>query len=165
GGQPAGSAAQPAATVVPASTPASTTPPASKPTAAPAAEPSPTSSVPAPTATPAGSAPTATPAGSAPTATPAGPASTASEAVPQADRAKVSGLGFSPGQEAATPYGQGESLIAIKGTCAGRTDGHCQQVFFFIGERYLGTDTLRPSTSIGQIVPAGPGRIRVTYAN
>jgi serine/threonine-protein kinase len=146
-GQPAGGAAQPAATVVPASTPTSSPPTPSKPTAAPAAEASPTGSVPAPTATP------------------AGPASTASEAVPQADRAKVSGLGFSPGQEAATPYDQGESLIAIKGTCAGRTDGHCQQVFFFIGERYLGTDTLRPSTSIGEIAPAGPGRIRVTYAN
>src|SRR5204863_9421130 len=96
---------------------------------------------------------------------PAGPAATAPEAVLQADRAKVSSLGFSPGQEAATPYGRGEQLIAIKGTCAGRTDGHCQQVFFFVGERYLGTDTLRPSTAIGEIAPAAPGRIRVTHPN
>ena len=56
-------------------------------------------------------------------------------------------------------------MIAIKGICGGSIDGKCQQVFFFIGTRYLGTDTFKPSTSIWAIDPAGPGRIRVSYAN
>jgi hypothetical protein len=77
----------------------------------------------------------------------------------QADRARVASLGFAPGEEAVTLYSGDQNLIAIKGSCG----PSCQQVFFFVNNRYLGTDTLRTSTSIGEIAPAGPGRIRVTY--
>jgi hypothetical protein len=83
----------------------------------------------------------------------------------QADRAVVAAKGFMVGSDAVAPPLGNDLLIAIGGTCGGSADGKCQQVFFFIGTRYLGTDTLKPSTAIGSISPAGPGRIRVSYAN
>jgi serine/threonine protein kinase len=172
--QPSTSAARPTPTVAPTNTPQPTSPavavaPTPEPTQPPpptaTAPPPPTATpVPPPTMTPAPKAPTPTaaPPPKAPTPVPPTPKPPASglEPVLQADRARVASLGFAPGEEAVTSYNQ-ENLIAIKGSCG----PSCQQVFFFVNNRYLGTDTLRTSTSIGEIAPAGPGRIRVTYTS
>src|SRR5437762_1575695 len=63
----------------------------------------------------------------------------------EADRAVVRSKDFIPEDSASSPFGGGESLIAIKAVCAGTADGRCQQVFFFVDARYLGTDTLTAS--------------------
>jgi len=172
-------AARPTLAAAPTSTPqAAANKPTAAPAAAPTAPPVPTASTPPPpTATPAPE-PTVvppTPAPAPPKAAapaPPAPAEPAPAAVPsvlepvlQTDRARVSSLGFRPGEHAITADGQGGNLIAIKGTCANSADGSCQQVFFFIGTRYLGTDTLNISKAIGNIAPAGPARIQVTYPN
>lgn len=108
-------------------------------------------------------APLPPPVAAAPTRLPTAPAQATAAptlgSVLEANRVKVASLGFTSGQEAVAQYGQGLNLIAIKGSCG----PSCQQVFFFVNDRYLGTDTLKTSTSIGEVAPVGPGRIRVTY--
>jgi hypothetical protein len=59
----------------------------------------------------------------------------------------------------------GGTLTMQKGVCADSADGYCQIVFIFLDDRFLGTDTARPSRSIGEIRPAGTGRFTITYDN
>lgn len=74
-------------------------------------------------------------------------------------------------QEDLIPLGQEASLslpegpfLALLGRCP--TSLYCQNVHFFLGERYLGTDTLRPSRSILAVeADAERGWIKVTYAS
>lgn len=66
---------------------------------------------------------------------------------------------------AKTPDGLGKTLYAILGICTGSADGHCQKIFFFLDNQYLGTDTKSPSNEIRSDVAAGTGNIDITYAN
>jgi LppP/LprE lipoprotein len=70
-----------------------------------------------------------------------------------------------PSSIAKTPGGVGKTLYAVLGICEGSADGHCQKVFFFLDDRYLGTDTKSPSNEIKSEVAVGTGSIDVTYAN
>ena len=45
-------------------------------------------------------------------------------------------------------YDPSSSLRVLIGTRTGSRDGYVQRAFFFVGDRYLGTDTLLPSASI-----------------
>jgi serine/threonine-protein kinase len=132
----AGSTPQATATALPTTAPATATP---QPTAAPA---SPTSVPPSPTPVP-----------------PANP-STSNPAV-------IKQLGYTPDppQQAETSDGFGHVLYAYLGICTGSADGKCQKVFFFIGTRYLGTDTSADSPQILGIASDGAQTIGVTYAN
>lgn len=81
-----------------------------------------------------------------------------------ADAAQVRRRGFDPAPHIVqAPDGSGGTLYAIHGTCAGSADGYCQQMFFFLGTRYLGTDTPSASTAIAGYRAAGSGAIAVTY--
>lgn len=60
----------------------------------------------------------------------------------------------------------GEKLFALHGICLDSPDSYCQKVLFFLGTRYVGADTLRPSRSILDVTPGQtPGEVVVHYAN
>lgn len=82
-----------------------------------------------------------------------------------ANRARVLREGFTPDHVAQSPDGHGSFLVAIRGVCTRSDGGNCQKVFFFIGSRYLGTDTFKESRSITNVSSGGAQRIRVTYGN
>jgi LppP/LprE lipoprotein len=83
------------------------------------------------------------------------------------DRATIQARGFTPSenQPASTPDGSGKTLYAWKATCSGSVDGHCQEVFFFLGARFLGTDTANPSRSLTIVAAVAPRKFAVTYGN
>jgi hypothetical protein len=83
------------------------------------------------------------------------------------DPAIIRAKGYTPdaGRRVETPDGFGNTLYAWIAICTGSADGHCQNVFFFIGTRYLGTDTSVPSSQINAIAAFGPQTVDVTYAN
>lgn len=100
------------------------------------------------------------------------PASGPSTAVPPpsnpltADPAVVKAHGYTPDSgHTETPDGFGHTLYAWRATCTDSADGYCQKVFFFIGTRYLGTDTRDPSTQIVGINAPEAGTIAVSYAH
>lgn len=64
-----------------------------------------------------------------------------------------------------TRDGFGHTLYAWVGVCKGSGDGYCQKVFFFIGTRFVGTDSKLPEPEIDRIAARGVGTIAVTYAN
>jgi hypothetical protein len=45
-------------------------------------------------------------------------------------------------------YHPEQTLRVLVGTGTGSSDGHGQQAFFFVGDRYIGTDTSEPSASV-----------------
>ncbi len=45
-------------------------------------------------------------------------------------------------------YHPGQTLRVLVGTKTGSSDGYDQQAFFFVGGRYIGTDTKEPSASV-----------------
>ncbi len=45
-------------------------------------------------------------------------------------------------------YHPNQTLRVLVGTKAGSSDGYDQQAFFFVGGRYIGTDTKEPSASV-----------------
>ncbi len=104
---------------------------------------------------------TATPS-AAPTQPAATPAPTSSDPT-TADLETIRAHGYTPGHGVSTPDGFGGTLYAWPGVCTGSADGYCQKVFFFIGARYLGTDTARNSNAITGVRAAGPQNIDVTY--
>lgn len=59
----------------------------------------------------------------------------------------------------------GGQLAVQKGVCKNSTSGRCQQLFIFLGQRFLGTDTFNPSQGILDIKAAGTGKFTATYAN
>jgi hypothetical protein len=135
------------------------------------ATPTPTAS-PAPTATPQPTATltvvkiTATPSVAPTRSTPPRPAPTTAATSPDptaVDLATIRAHGYTPGHGASTPDGFGGTLYAWPAVCTGSADGYCQKVFFFIGSRYLGTDTARNSNAITGVRAAGPATIAVTY--
>ena len=47
-----------------------------------------------------------------------------------------------------TDYHPSQTLRVLVGTRTGSGDGYGQQAFFFVGDRYIGTDTSAPSASV-----------------
>jgi serine/threonine-protein kinase len=139
----AGSTSRATATALPTTAPATATP---QPTAVRAS----------PTPLPG----SATPVPPSPTAVPPANPTTNNPAV-------IKQLGYTPDarQQAETSDGFGHVLYAYLGICTGSADGKCQKVFFFIGTRYLGTDTSADSPEILGVTADGAQTIGVTYAN
>jgi hypothetical protein len=59
----------------------------------------------------------------------------------------------------------GGTLSVQKGICKDSATGRCQQLFIYLDERFLGTDTLKTSAGITEIAALGTGRFSATYAN
>ncbi|HZS93994.1 MAG TPA: LppP/LprE family lipoprotein [Chloroflexota bacterium] len=104
-----------------------------------------------------------------PASTPAPkPTATRSSAVKPiaVDRAVIRRKGFVPDASyATTADGSGHTLIAWPAVCRGSADGHCQRVFFFAGDRFVGADTSGTTPSITNISAAGPRAFSITYAH
>ena len=75
--------------------------------------------------------------------------------------------GYLPsGRFVAVDAGQGQALFALHGICLDSPHSYCQKVLFFLGTRYLGTDTLRPSRAVLDVLPGQqPAEVIVVYAN
>lgn len=54
--------------------------------------------------------------------------------------------GYAPAET--SQYHANQTLRVLIGTKAGSSDGYDQQAFFFVGGRYIGTDTKEPSASV-----------------
>ena len=59
-------------------------------------------------------------------------------------------------------YHAAQTLRAMVGTRTGSGDGYGQQAFFFIGGRYIGTDSKEPSASV-KIVSQGDTEVTLAY--
>jgi hypothetical protein len=86
---------------------------------------------------------------------------------PAADIAKDKALIASKGMQATGQYievpdGFGKTLYAFSATTGG--DGSNQQVFFFINDTYIGTDTAEPHGPVLEMGGEGTGSIGVVYA-
>ncbi len=119
----------------------STTP--TTPTTSTAKTPTSTTTVPAQTTTSGGtSAPTTTRTASEPAfAQQEAHAEGASEAA-----ALVRARGYTP--NSTSEYHAEQTLRVLVGTRTGSSDGYGQQAFFFVSERYIGTDTKEPSATV-----------------
>lgn len=60
--------------------------------------------------------------------------------------AVVKARGYTPAE--ASQYHPNQTLRVLVGTRAGSSEGYDQQAFFFVGGRYIGTDTKEPSASV-----------------
>ena len=65
---------------------------------------------------------------------------------PAAAAALVRAHGFTPNDT--SEYHSGQTLRVLVATRTGSGDGYGQQAFFFVGDRYIGTDTKEPSASV-----------------
>ncbi len=59
-------------------------------------------------------------------------------------------------------YHTAQTLRVLVGTRTGSGDGYAQQAFFFVGGRYIGTDTSRPSASV-KVVGQGDTEVTLAY--
>ncbi|HEX5225536.1 MAG TPA: LppP/LprE family lipoprotein [Solirubrobacteraceae bacterium] len=59
-------------------------------------------------------------------------------------------------------YHSGQTLRVLVATRTGSGDGYGQQAFFFLGNRYLGTDTKEPSASV-KVVSQGDTEVTLAY--
>jgi hypothetical protein len=59
-------------------------------------------------------------------------------------------------------YHSDQTLRVLVGTRAGSSDGHDQLAFFFVGGRYLGTDTKQPSATV-KVVSQGDTEVTLSY--
>jgi hypothetical protein len=75
--------------------------------------------------------------------------------------AEVKAHGYTP--SSTSEYHSGQTLRVLVGTRAGSADGYGQQAFFFVGNRYLGTDTSAPSASI-HVLSQGDTEVTLAYA-
>ncbi len=66
----------------------------------------------------------------------------------QAAVQKVATLGYSVSGDQSTVANQPGPLYVVTATCSGSADGYCQNAFFFVGDRYIGTDTSRHDTGV-----------------
>jgi LppP/LprE lipoprotein len=147
-------------TVTAASAPvARQTAPASTRTTTKAAAPTsaPTSTTPAQTTTDGGaSAPTATRTASAPAFT---KPQAGGEGLGDAE-AVVQAKGYSASQT--SDYHPDQTLRVLIGTRSGSSDGYGQQAFFFIGGKYLGTDSKQPSATV-KVVSQSDTAVTLAY--
>jgi LppP/LprE lipoprotein len=93
------------------------------------------------------------------------PAFAEHEAAPQAEgvsaaAALVRAQGFTPGR--LSEYHSDQTLRVLVGTRTGSGDGSGQRAFFFLGSRYLGTDTKEPSATI-KVVGQSDTEITIAY--
>jgi hypothetical protein len=59
-------------------------------------------------------------------------------------------------------YHPGQTLRVLVGTQTGSSDGYGQQAFFFVGGRYIGTDTKEPSASVN-VLSQGATEVTLGY--
>jgi hypothetical protein len=59
-------------------------------------------------------------------------------------------------------YHSGQTLRVLVGTRTGSGDGYGQQAFFFVGGRYIGTDTSQPSASV-KVVEQSDTEVTLAY--
>lgn len=74
--------------------------------------------------------------------------------------AVVRAHGYTPNDTA--EYHAGQTLRVLVGTRTGSGDGYGQQAFFFIGGRYLGTDTKEPSATL-RVVSQNDTEVAISY--
>jgi LppP/LprE lipoprotein len=75
--------------------------------------------------------------------------------------AQVKAHGYTP--ETSSDYHPGQTLRVLIGSSSAAGDGDQQQAFFFLGNRYLGTDSSQPSASL-QVVSQGDTEVTLAYA-
>jgi hypothetical protein len=88
-------------------------------------------------------------------------AETASGAEAEAAADTVTAHGYAPLD--ISDYHPSQTLRVLLGTRAGSADGYAQHAFFFLGDRFLGTDAAQPSASI-HIVGQSDTEVTLAYA-
>lgn len=68
--------------------------------------------------------------------------------------------GYAPAES--SQYHPNQTLRVLVGTKAGSSDGYDQQAFFFVGGRYIGTDTKEPSASV-KVLSQGDTEVTLGY--
>ncbi len=69
--------------------------------------------------------------------------------------------GYTP--NSASEYHSSQTLRVLVGTRTGSADGYGQQAFFFVGGRYLGTDTKEPSATV-KVISQSDTEVTLSYA-
>jgi LppP/LprE lipoprotein len=69
--------------------------------------------------------------------------------------------GYAPASSA--DYRPEQTLRVLVGTRNGSAEGHPQQAFFFLGERYLGTDSSEPSGAV-HVISQGDTEVTLGYS-
>lgn len=79
--------------------------------------------------------------------------------------AKIKSLGYVPESSMSTsaPDGSGNLVYAFAAYPQAVTDGSVEKVFFFLGQHYLGTDTLKDHGPVLNVSPVGIATIGVRY--
>lgn len=72
----------------------------------------------------------------------------------------VKAHGFTP--NATSDYHPDQTLHVLTATRTGSGDGYAQQAFFFVGDRYIGTDTSQPSAGV-KVVSQGDTEVTLAY--
>jgi hypothetical protein len=75
--------------------------------------------------------------------------------------ATVKARGYTP--SATSEYHPDQTLRVLVGTRTGSGDGYDQQAFFFLGDRYLGTDSSQPSAAV-RVVSQNDTEVTLSYA-
>jgi len=75
--------------------------------------------------------------------------------------AAVRAHGYTPGNS--SEYHPEQTLRVLVGTRAGSVDGYDEQAFFFLGERYLGTDSSQASASV-HVISQSDTEVTLGYA-
>jgi hypothetical protein len=68
--------------------------------------------------------------------------------------------GYTPAET--SQYHPNQTLRVLVGTKTGSSDGYGQQAFFFVGGRYIGTDTKEPSASV-KVLSQGDTEVTLAY--
>ena len=74
--------------------------------------------------------------------------------------AVLNARGYAPAES--SQYHPNQTLRVLVGTKAGSSDGYDQQAFFFVGGRYIGTDTKEPSASV-KVLSQGDTEVTLGY--
>jgi hypothetical protein len=72
----------------------------------------------------------------------------------------VRARGYTP--SSSSDYHPEQTLRVLVGTHNGSAEGHSQQAFFFVGERYLGTDSSAPSGAV-HVISQGDTEVTLGY--
>lgn len=74
--------------------------------------------------------------------------------------AVVKAHGFTP--ESTSDYRADQTLRVLTATRTGSGDGYARQAFFFVGNRYIGTDTSQPSAGV-KVVAQSDTEVKLAY--
>jgi hypothetical protein len=69
--------------------------------------------------------------------------------------------GYTP--DDTSQFHSGQTLAVLVGTRTGSADGYGQQAFFFVGGRYIGTDTKEPSATV-KVLSQGDTEVTLSYS-